>query len=308
MPALLPSCAVLYEEGCRFLDGNKRKKLLCSENHWNFRHHHTTREKHMKCNESVNTEYNNIAVITSICDDDIHTSIPKSETLRALTTMRIVNCLKCWLLAVGTHSVLLIETIFNMASWNQIWRKLRHHFDTFKPHCPKKLFDIKNELHPVIKIYINSKTKCLIEVPRMNDVHGELKRINKFSAYNIPCVPIHSENTALCDDTFEVLCYQASKLIEEGYNFLRVKASEIIAFVATNSSQVVQPGIPPHLPIAYGMCGHSFPMETMRNMMNDICNDLKQRNTSVLCEVYDGQFHKLNVRSESGDPLTRIQQ
>ena len=263
----------------------------------------------MKCNESVHTDYNNIAVITSICDDDdINTSIPKSDALRALNTMRIVNCLKCWLLAVGTHSVLLIETTFNMASWNKIWRKLRHHFDTLKLHCSKKIFDIKNELYPVIESYIKSNTKCLIEVPRMSDVHGELKTKDKFSAYNIPCVPIHSENTALCDDTFEVLCYQASELIEEGYNFLRVEASEIIAFVATNSGQVVQPGILPHLPIAYGMHGHSFQKKTMRNMVNDICNDLKQRNTSVLCEVYDGQFHQLNVWSESGDPLTRIQQ
>ena len=27
MPALLPSCAVLYEEGCRFIDGKVRKKF-----------------------------------------------------------------------------------------------------------------------------------------------------------------------------------------------------------------------------------------------------------------------------------------
>ena len=28
MPALLPSCAILYEEGCQFLDGNKRKNYF----------------------------------------------------------------------------------------------------------------------------------------------------------------------------------------------------------------------------------------------------------------------------------------
>ena len=42
-------------------------------------------------------------------------------------------------------------------------------------------------------------------------------------------------------------------------------------------------------------------------MRNDIRNELKLRNTSVLCEVYDGQFHDLIVRSDSGQPLTRIQ-
>ena len=34
MPSFLPSCAVLYEEGCRFLDGKVKKKLMCSSKHW----------------------------------------------------------------------------------------------------------------------------------------------------------------------------------------------------------------------------------------------------------------------------------
>ena len=96
-------------------------------------------------------------------------------------------------------------------------------------------------------------------------------------------------------------------MIEEGYNFLRVEASEILAFMATNSDRILQPGIPPHLPIAYGMRGHSLPMKIMRNMVNDIRNELQKRNTSVLCEVYDGQFHQLIVRSENSEPLTRLQ-
>ena len=45
MPSMLPSCAVLYEEGCRYLKGKKRNKLICSPSHWIIRHHHTTSEK-----------------------------------------------------------------------------------------------------------------------------------------------------------------------------------------------------------------------------------------------------------------------
>ena len=96
-------------------------------------------------------------------------------------------------------------------------------------------------------------------------------------------------------------------MIEEGYNFLRVEALEILAFVATNSDRIIQPGIPPHLPIAYAMRGHSLPMRIMRNMVNDIRNELQKRNTSVLCKVYDGQFYQLIVRSENSEPLTRLQ-
>ena len=42
-------------------------------------------------------------------------------------------------------------------------------------------------------------------------------------------------------------------------------------------------------------------------MINDIRNELKNQNTSVLCEVYDSQFHQIIVQSEDGEPLTRLQ-
>ena len=138
----------------------------------------------------------------------------------------------------------------------------------------------------------------MLEVPLMRDVIGQYRMVGKFSAYNIPQTPMRSENMEIPYMTFQEICYQLSDLIEEGYNFLRVEASEILAFVATNSDRIIQPGIPPHLPIAYGMRGHSLPMKIMRNMVNDIRNELQKRNTSALCEVYDGQFHQLIVRSE----------
>ena len=77
--------------------------------------------------------------------------------------------------------------------------------------------------------------------------------VGKFSAYNIPKTPMRSENLETPYMTFQEICYELSDLIEERYNFLRVKASEILAFVAKNSDRIIQPGIPPHLPIAYGM-------------------------------------------------------
>ena len=48
-------------------------------------------------------------------------------------------------------------------------------------------------------------------------------------------------------------------------------------------------------------------MKVMRNIINDIRNELKEQNTSVLCEVYDEQFHQIIVKSEQGEPLTRLQ-
>ena len=48
-------------------------------------------------------------------------------------------------------------------------------------------------------------------------------------------------------------------------------------------------------------------MKVMRNMVDDIRNELHKRKCTVLCEVYDGQFHPIIVRSRDDKPLTRIQ-
>ena len=63
-------------------------------------------------------------------------------------------------------------------------------------------------------------------------------------------------------------------LVDEACNFLRVEASEILAFLATDYNIVTKPGIPPHIPLVYGMRGPSLPMKTMQSMVNDICTEL----------------------------------
>ena len=145
MPLLLPSCAVLYEEGCRFIDGKVTKKLMCSTKHWIIRHHHTTKEKMLKCNSSLNTDYNNIAVITKHIDDcSLQHILSKCKALRALTTMRIVNCLKCWYLSVSETSIAVIKVTFKKSAWGYIWKKISMYYDKHKPQCPTKIGELKN--------------------------------------------------------------------------------------------------------------------------------------------------------------------
>ena len=61
------------------------------------------------------------------------------------------------------------------------------------------------------------------------------------------------------------------------------------------------------MPIAYGLRGPLLPNAVMQNIVNDIRDELQCNQTTILCEVYDGQFHKLIVESEDGWPLTRLQ-
>ena len=229
-------------------------------------------------------------------DGDMNGSIGLSncDIVNAVATMRIVKCMKLWAVQYYDNSVMVTECTYDSETWRSIRKLIQMYYDQKIPTQPKSTSEIKRDIIPILEKFAETNTKAMLEVPLMRDVIGQYRMVGKFSAYNILKTPMRSENTEIPYMTFQEICYQLSDLIEEGYNFLRVEASEILA-----SDRIIQPGIPDHLPIAYGMRGHSLPMKIMRNMVNDIRNELQKRNTSVLCEVYDGQFHQLIVRSEN---------
>ena len=135
---------------------------------------------------------------------------------------------------------------------------------------------------PVIATYIKGKSRNLGEVRRLCGKYGHLQLSNKFSTYyKLPASGVQDVNK-LKDDEFTKLAYELAQHVETGMNFLCVEASEILAFVAMHSEKSYSVGIPSHLPIAYGLKGNSLPMSVMRNIINDIRNDLKEKNTGVL--------------------------
>ena len=155
--------------------------------------------------------------------------------------------------------------------------------------------------------YMERNCKVIGEFPRISGKIGNMFKRNKFSAYFTPVQISRPDDYSISESNMQEVCFELAELIEHGINFMRVEASEILAFVITDSERICKPGIPPHLPIAYGLRGHSMPMKIMLKMLNDIRNELKKVNANVLCEVYDGQFHSIIVKSEDGKPLTRLQ-
>ena len=103
--------------------------------------------------------------------------------------------------------------------------------------------------------------------------HGEMSAIQpsgKFSAYHYCKDPKRIDISIFLDNDFQETSLQVADLVEEGFNFLRVEAAEILAFVATDSDRILKPGIKPHIPIAYGLRGHSMSNDIVRNIRNDI--------------------------------------
>ena len=277
-----------------------------------FRHHHETGLDRHKCNENIESDHQNIPLVIFPIDDKskyINGYIVNGkEIFHIHAIMKTKKSCKIWIGFVFKNSVSLLECHFDDNIWKEMWKKIRTFYDCANPQMPSKITEIQNIFKDMTDTYNNNNNVFVLgEVPRVRCKQSNLDKCTKFSAYFVPIATPRIDGNLCLDDDFQEISMTIGDIIEEGFNFLRVEASEIIAFVATDSDRMVKPGLPPHIPIAYGLRGTSMPMNVMRNMVDDIRNELHKCKTTVLCEVYDGQFHPIIVKTSTGKPLTRIQ-
>ena len=272
----------------------------------NFRHHHRTDARKVNCNTSLTTAHEDICILFRYCDEQSY-RLDVDCAMKALANMKARHTTACWTCFVGKTSVVVIESDYEEAAWKSVWKELIKHYDRIIPQRPKSITDLRNRLNGILEVYMKENTRNLGEVSKISAIYGRLELPMKWSAYFKATATEEEENSKVDEDTFNSLTYEIAGHVENGINFLCVEASEILAFVATDCEHIYSSSIPPHLPIAYGLKGNSLPMSVMREIINDIRFDLKNQNTGVLCEVYDGQFHPIIVKSEKGEPLTRLQ-
>ena len=143
----------------------------------------------------------------------------------------------------------------------------------------------------------------------MTDVNeAELRHSFRFSPYHKSIAKKNRSGPSLVDvkDMIHVNYVNTIKLLKEAYHIVREEATEILAFVTSDSTRIPEPGIPCHISIAYGLKGYSLPMTIMRHLINDVRDNCKAANVSIHCEVYDGQLLNQVHYSADGSPLTHL--
>ena len=96
-------------------------------------------------------------------------------------------------------------------------------------------------------------------------------------------------------------------MLEEGFQLLCNKASEILAFIITDLDRKFSTTIPPHMPAAYGLKGSALSIPTMRKLMHDVRKECKEEGVKVLTECYDGQWAMMIMKDSKGHPLSCLQ-
>ena len=152
----------------------------------------------------------------------------------------------------------MIESDYDDLTWRIIWTDLKKHFDNDKPRNINTITDSQKKYKQIMNDYIKRNCKVIAELPKIIDKLGKRRRVISFLLISYLCKIIDHRIIQFV----KVICKKC-EVIEHGINFMRVEASEILAFIITDSERICKPGIPPHLPIANGLRGHSLPMKIM---------------------------------------------
>ena len=312
LPAYFPSCCLMYEEGIRILKGSVQGKLVSCCGHAVIRHHHGTQVSQLQCNARLHSQHQNCSLVLNT-DPACFTNClmsPKPDmknAVKCILTMKILNVEQCIFVTISSNNVSFCRVNFDSTITNKIMESIAQFYDCLTPKMPSNISTMKAEFHPLIEQFIDLNCSVICELPRISATMNIRNPAGRFTAYTTPTLRLKHRSNILLEEEFELLASELSTVIEEGFNHLRVEASEILAFVATNPHRIQIKGIPPHLPIAYGLRGASMSTETMRSMISHILQECDDRNIGILCEVYDGQFHKLITRDKDNCPLTRLQ-
>ena len=164
---------------------------------------------------------------------------------------------------IGKSSIVVIESDYDDLTRRIIWTDLKTHFDNDKPRNINKITDGQKKYKQIMNDYIKRNCKVIAELLKIIDKLGKMKKSNKFTAYFTPVQNNRPQDYSICESNLQEVCFEMAEVIEHGINFMRVEASEILAFIITDSERICKPGIPPHLPIANGLRGHSLPMKIM---------------------------------------------
>ena len=290
MPALLPGCATLYEAGAYVKGADVIPKLLVDSPDGFIRIDHNSNLRNCCEPDIFRTNSDNIAVElkSPYPEPDkipVHYSVPKWYILQILSHMFITGSEYCWYGCCSPKSVVLIECTFDEDLWNKIWTEIKNFLDKRKPaaaHWPKH---IVSELRDDLESYIENYTDLIGEVPIVTtDVNeAELRYSFRFSPYHKSIDKKNRSGPSLVDvkDMIHIHYVNTIKLLKEAYHIVREEAAKILAFIAADSTRVPEPGIPCHIPIAYGLKGYSLPMTIMHHLINDVRDNCKVANVSI---------------------------
>ena len=316
LPAVFPQCHKYKECGCFFIENEHEKYFIedspdgmivcCSDC------------KGANCRNPLELPFGKLSVeikcpYTPI---DNKTLLPVAYTLpyyyacQVLSHMKATDTDVLLFASASQESVSISLVDFSAHLWDEIYKFSTEIYGQQNCTKPTELQPTSIQLPSQLKDYSKNNTILIAEVPLSHTIDDERFKYSPMTEENLKCFrkrtptnPSYIDWENINRDIVE-LCDESVDLIHKCNNLLRRKATEVLLFLATDVDRKFNKDIPISIPIAYALKGKSIRLETARQLINTVRDELKQNNISVLCEALDGQWAGLIFRDEIRNPLT----
>ncbi|MCG8623731.1 MAG: YqaJ viral recombinase family protein, partial [Proteobacteria bacterium] len=303
LPAYLPACFAFYEVGPASINSEKRDNLLevsadgilqCSHGGKDCPNYHIHGERRILIEMKSPVPQENIA-------ETIFYEVPARYVPQVQAQMKAYNCNELWLLCSTAISCSVIAVRFDEELWNNIWSVVIDLYEEDRPNVPTRLHPCVKDLKLKISESKKRYTKFMCEVPTVTGEYGDITLPQNFCS---PYGPAPGRIEVVCTTehitrlNYEVAA-DAKSAFKECHQVLRDPAKELLVFMLTDKDRKQDNNIPYSYPVAYAMKGCSMTNNHLHFMVQKVREQLRNRNIPILCEAYDGQWHKYVTENES---------
>ena len=313
LPAFVPRCHRYVEEGCRILPTAVNDKFMI-----------VSPDGLVKCVDHCDGNCVNLLQLpigpmalemkcpyTPIHNKEmlpVQYKCPEYYICQVMSEMKATNSNTCLFASCSPESVAMSYIDFSANLWCKIGNLAMNFYSLGTQKMPERLLSDSQKLKKSLHDYALDNSIIAVEVPTIECIDTKI-----FESIEHPSNPMYRfratyQETEYNEENLQQkiinCCNSTMVCIREAHDLCRRKATEVLLFVATDTDREYSKDKPNAIPVAYALKGKSLKVSTLRQMMNDVCNTMKDNAIDILVEAYDGQWSGLVFRDQSNKPLT----
>lgn len=300
MPMFCDKDDTFVEDGANFIKGPDDKPLIEVSSDGTIRH---------RCGNNVSDEIKYVIEIKCPLQNDIdfklpvQYELPSYYVLQILAEMKAHSCSKALFVSHSPESTVIHLVENDTQLWAKVEEEVCGMYSTASPKARVRVSDNLKEIRTGIKSFIKTNVTIIGEFPSLTMM--DVERLNDASPSSPFLFSPYVDETQ--GDEIQDLHQQSLALVEHAHLLARRKASEVLAFVLSDTDREYNPEMHHQLPVAYAMKGYSLPGNVVRDMCDEVKQSCHEKGINVICESYDGQWASLVVKDAEGKPLNRLE-
>ena len=237
----------------------------------------------------------------------IHYKLPTYYVPQVLCEMAALNAEQLLFVSYSEQSTSVLKVEFDPELMNKLLSLASELYPKVNASYPGKLHPDVKDLRKELKTFAEEKVSKFCEVKSVKAIQCGHKYDQHLEYHRSHSVEQQAVNSKLEMSGLETLLHKCTDCVKTAYDLCRVKATEVLVFLASNMDRIHKPEVPHAMPIAYAMKGYSMKTEVMRSMIEQVLHECYTRGLYVPVISFDGQWYNIAIRDRHGKPLTMLQ-